>query len=1817
MKLRRFLSVALCVLMLGSLLPVSVLAEGGTEAPVSYDLWVNGVSVTSANADDVLGDGTVRYDALGNILQLTNATLSQTYSAAEGACAIYYSGNTELHITALGKNTVNTINNGTGDGGTNSTAIYAGGDLRLNGTGYLRAHGTAAIKAVGKVTIGRELHLVAEAASGLPIEAGSIEYPSEGDKYNSWRTAKTTLRFEETAPTFNGSYFEMLGETHAMEARVFEDNGDGTHKISCGKCGAVLGASALHRGSTTLCDCGIALAVVSASSNVEGRSYHLLQTALANANDTEKYIHLFSVAGPGPVTMALSTDAEVKSGTELRLGNGRSSGNNIAVGENVTLTFAEGSSAYLLNNGITLGSGSKAVDMGGNFYYWANSQPTGPHSHQEAEKSWINNGDGTHSATVDCGECKLVYHVPVDENKAMSAPHSYGEGGLCVCGEQAEASYTVAEGIQYGTLQEAFGGVNEGGRITVLKNAVLTSAVSSKTSAELDLNGCSVTYGGVEPAPGALLTVESSELTITDSKGSGKIEHAGNAVKILTSGGAVTQMGGGIVSTGGDAVVVEGNGMYALKNGEVQAPSGTAIVSSGVQVHFYGGRISGQYGVHIKDGKSCRLFADLPIEGDIADFKFEADGKVGVRAESGLEGVYTVVTVPVPTDVAPVKFAEKASTSSLPIVTFVPDPKNFASASDGFFVGRAEEDALALYAGTCSHENAGENGCPLCGEPAVAKVTTGTETVYYMTMSKALSQWSQQTEQTTLTLLHDGVYDSTSPLGLSGNHILDLNGCTLTMTGQGTIQLDTNAELRMKDSSDAQDGLYKGRIILDGDNTSFTLDSGHIDCSSNAVAVSNNEKLSRKIIVNGGTLSSSSNIALIRLGIVTLKEAATVSVGSEDYNAIAVHRLTIEGAPSIRGRLHYTSDTELVDLSGYTGDGLDMKFDVAYTGGDSIKLPANYGLFRNGEEITEIQSGLVATVMPRHEHRWSFEAEGAVITATCSGELNVCPVPNKTATITLKAPANRTYDGTIKTCTVEQSIDGLFDLSTGKWEYSAEPIGAGSYTAGFTYEEAEAELSFVIVAHVSPTLTLGKTEIEYSGSPAKPGATLTAELGGQTVTLVEGTDYTLNYGTETAVGSTVTVTAVPKEGGSYTFDPVSATYKIVQATPVYSTPSGLTATYGQTLAAKVALPVVADGTWSWVNGNAPVGAPGEQRHKATYTPKDSNYKGVTVELVVKVNPAPITVSSVSVQGKTYDGSDQVAVTTLGLSGIISSESVTIAELHGLKGTAPKADAGNYTEITLPKLSLTGADAANYSLVQPGKMSASFTIAPKTVTPTVEVAAGTYRYTGAAQTPAVTVKDGTTVIPATEYELSYSCNSYVGIGYATVREKAGGNYTLEEATGTFNIQPAVITITADNKSAVTGQKAPALTYTVSGLVNNEKLSKEPTVSYVSTPNMSRAGTTVIRAGGAVAPSGNYTINYVDGTLTVTKAASTGGGYGGSYGGGYTGSVSVTVDMSGVELESKTYDGQPIRFGGKASARYYTGDFTYAWYSAAGLKLNEAPVDAGDYTLRATVSRSGYTGYGSKNVTIRKAQLTVTADNISADVGDAVPELTYSVKGLASGDKLKTAPKLNYEAEPDMTKSGETTILVSGAEAPDSRNYEKTIKYVEGTLTVGEDIAVKGEETKKPVDSAKPAEPIRKLEISVGSVDRELEKQLADKNSAYYELALQESSDGGHSWTSAGEELPEGGVKVSLPLPEGSDESCSFRVIHADGEYPATVTKHEDGRYYLDFMATSLAPVAVGWTAPGEEGGFPWWILLALLGVGGVGGGFALWNRRRRY
>lgn len=77
----------------------------------------------------------------------------------------------------------------------------------------------------------------------------------------------------------------------------------------------------------------------------------------------------------------------------------------------------------------------------------------------------------------------------------------------------------------------------------------------------------------------------------------------------------------------------------------------------------------------------------------------------------------------------------------------------------------------------------------------------------------------------------------------------------------------------------------------------------------------------------------------------------------------------------------------------------------------------------------------------------------------------------------------------------------------------------------------------------------------------------------------------------------------------------------------------------------------------------------------------------------------LTVAEVS-GSKTYDGSNQVPVSSITLEGVVSGDTVAV-NTAGLKAAAGSANAGTYTTVTLPSgMTLTGADAAKYTLTQP-------------------------------------------------------------------------------------------------------------------------------------------------------------------------------------------------------------------------------------------------------------------------------------------------------------------------------------------------------------------------------------------------------------------------------------------------------------------------------------------------------------------------------------
>ena len=89
-----------------------------------------------------------------------------------------------------------------------------------------------------------------------------------------------------------------------------------------------------------------------------------------------------------------------------------------------------------------------------------------------------------------------------------------------------------------------------------------------------------------------------------------------------------------------------------------------------------------------------------------------------------------------------------------------------------------------------------------------------------------------------------------------------------------------------------------------------------------------------------------------------------------------------------------------------------------------------------------------------------------------------------------------------------------------------------------------------------------------------------------------------------------------------------------------------------------------------------------------------------------------------------------------------------------------------------------------------------------------------------------------------------------------------------------ILPAPLTIQVKDKTARIGDAIPTLTaadYTVTGLMGSDTLAQAPSLTYVSTPDMSKTGAVAIQASGAAIPNGNYdpNITYLPGVLTIQE------------------------------------------------------------------------------------------------------------------------------------------------------------------------------------------------------------------------------------------------------------------------------------------------------------------------------------------------------------
>lgn len=190
----------------------------------------------------------------------------------------------------------------------------------------------------------------------------------------------------------------------------------------------------------------------------------------------------------------------------------------------------------------------------------------------------------------------------------------------------------------------------------------------------------------------------------------------------------------------------------------------------------------------------------------------------------------------------------------------------------------------------------------------------------------------------------------------------------------------------------------------------------------------------------------------------------------------------------------------------------------------------------------------------------------------------------------------------------------------------------------YTYEAKNAQT----ITASDVTATYGDTGKRVSGTTDGDGAISYAVKSDSDVV-----DVNSSTGALTIVkAGTATVTVTAAETATYAAATKDVTVTISKATPNYTVPTGLTATYGQTLA-DMTLPGADNGTWAWKESSTSVGNVGAHTFQATFTPNDTDncntVSDIDVTVTVGKAPASVTTAPTAKTGLTYTGEGQTLV----------------------------------------------------------------------------------------------------------------------------------------------------------------------------------------------------------------------------------------------------------------------------------------------------------------------------------------------------------------------------------------------------------------------------------------------------------------------------------------------------------------------------------------------------------------------------------------------
>jgi hypothetical protein len=673
---------------------------------------------------------------------------------------------------------------------------------------------------------------------------------------------------------------------------------------------------------------------------------------------------------------------------------------------------------------------------------------------------------------------------------------------------------------------------------------------------------------------------------------------------------------------------------------------------------------------------------------------------------------------------------------------------------------------------------------------------------------------------------------------------------------------------------------------------------------------------------------------------------------------------------------------------------------------------ANYSFtFVNGQ-LTITQAVLTVTADNKNK---SYGSPVPALTASYTGFVN-----GQTTNVLSGAPA-------LTTTATTNSPSGSYPIT----------IAQGTLTASnYSFSFVSGTLS---IGHATLTVTANNATRAYGTANPTFTVSYTGFLDGDTASVLYGAPALSTTGGlhSTVAGSpyTITVTNGSLSASNYDFSFVNGQLTVTQAV-LTVTATAVNKVYDRTTVATVSLSdnrlsgdnlTLSYASASFADKAVAIGKTVTVNGISVSGPDSANYAfNTTATTTASITAASLT-ASITANNKAYDGTTAAVIATRSLSGVIGSDVVSL-----IGGTAVFSDpnVGNGKQVTATGLTLSGADALNYTANTSASTTANITPALLTVTADNKTRPyGTTNPVFTASYSGFIGGENTNLLSgAPSFSTSADTNSPVGTYPITVTTGtlSASNYSFSFVSGTLTVTRAVLTVTAINTTRAYGTTNPVFTAAYSGFLDGDDtnvLSGAPSLSSTAGIHSSVAGNpyTITVTNGTLS-STNYSFVFVNGQLIVTQAV-------------------LTVTAAGV---SRTYDGTTAASVTLSDNRVPGDNLTTSYTNAAFADKNVGaakPVsvtgmsisgpDAANYLLASTSASA------SADITARA--LTISATGINK-VYDRTTAATVSLSdNRLSGDNLT----INYASASfaDKTVASGKTVTVNSISVtgPDSGNY----------------------------------------------------------------------------------------------------------------------------------------------------------------------------------